>query len=78
MNPRVKEVKPINDDKLHLVFTDGSRKIFDATPYLDNGVFRELKDPKAFNTVKVFLGSIQWQGGQDLSPDTLFLESLPA
>jgi hypothetical protein len=42
---------------------------------LDKGIFRKLKDPRMFNTVKPVLGSIQWQGGQDFCPDTLFMDS---
>ena len=30
-----------------------------------------------FNSVKPFLGSVQWQNGQDFCPDTLYLESVP-
>ncbi len=29
-----------------------------------------------FNSVRPFLGSIQWKNGQDLCPDTLYLESI--
>jgi hypothetical protein len=28
-----------------------------------------------FNSVKPFLGSIQWQNGQDFCPDTFYLDS---
>ena len=45
----------------------------DANGKLD---IKELKDLKVFNSVKPVLGSIQWQGGQDFCPDTLYLESI--
>ena len=44
-------------------------------PYLDIGIFKELKEPGLYNSVKPFLGSIQWKNGQDLCPDALYLES---
>ena len=75
MNPRVKTVKPKPDYTLALTFTNGEVKIFDVKPYLNFGIFQELKDLSAFNTVKPCLGSVQWQGGQDFCPDTLYLES---
>jgi Protein of unknown function (DUF2442) len=78
MNPRVKQVKPNSDYTIILTFTNGEVKLFDMKPYLDKGIFRELKDISLFNSVKPFLGSIQWQNGQDLCPDTLYLESKPA
>ena len=75
MNPRVKEVKPNRDYTLTLTFTNGEMRVFDVKPYLDKGIFRELKEPNLFNTVKPFLGSIQWKNGQDFCPDMLYLES---
>ncbi|MBN1197707.1 MAG: DUF2442 domain-containing protein [Bacteroidales bacterium] len=58
-----------------MTFSNGEEKIFDVTPYLETGLFRELKDPTVFNSVHPFLGSIQWNNGLDLCPDTLYLES---
>ncbi|MBU2445095.1 MAG: DUF2442 domain-containing protein [Bacteroidetes bacterium] len=75
MNPRVKNVKPKDNYKLILTFTNGEVKIFDVKPYLGIGIFKELIDVNLFNSVKPFLGSIQWQNGQDLCPDTLYMES---
>ena len=77
MNPRVKKVSPGKDFTLILVFDNGEQRIFDVKPYLDKGVFRELKNPQFFNSVRPFLGSIQWKNGQDLCPDTLYLDSIP-
>jgi len=76
MNPRVKEVKPNSDYTLTLLFNNGEEKIFDMKPYLEIGVFKELKDMNVFYTAKPFLGSIQWKNGQDLCPDTLYLDSV--
>lgn len=77
MNPRVKGVKPIDDYKLRLTFTNGQIRVFDVKPYLSQGVFRELKNIDIFQSVKPVLGSIQWRNGQDFCPDTLYLESKP-
>jgi len=75
MYPRVKNVKAIDEYKLLLTFTNGEKKVFDVKPYLDKGFFKQLKDKNYFKNVKPFLGSIQWQNGQDFCPDTLYLES---
>lgn len=77
MNPRVEAVKPNSDYTLTLTFTNGEVKVFDVKPYLDKGIFKELKELNVFNSVKPFLGSIQWQNGQDFCPDTLYLDSIP-
>lgn len=77
MNPRVVEVKPNPDYSLTLRFTNGEVRRFDVRPYLDKGVFQELKDVRLFNSVRASLGSIEWLNGQDLCPDTLYLDSQP-
>ena len=76
MNLRVKDVKPNLDHTIILVFTNGEVRRFDVKPYLDKGIFRQLKDLKLFNSVRPFLGSIQWEGGQDFCPDTLYMDSV--
>lgn len=75
MNPRVKEVKTNPNYTLTLIFTNGEVKIFDVTPYLDKGIFKELKEMSLFRAVRPFLGSIQWPSGQDFCPDVLYLDS---
>lgn len=75
MNPRVKDVKPNVDYTLTLTFANNETRVFDMKPYLNIGIFKELKDFSLFNSVKPFLGSIQWKNGQDLCPDTLYMES---
>jgi Protein of unknown function (DUF2442) len=76
MNPRVKMVKPNPDYTITLVFTNGEVKRFDVKPYLNIGIFRELKNMSVFNSVKPLLGSVQWEHGQDFCPDTLYMDSI--
>ena len=76
MNPRVKNVVPNRDFTLNIEFTNGEIKVFDVKPFLNIGIFRELSDYSKLQSVKPMLGSIQWSGGQDLCPDTLYLESI--
>ncbi len=75
MNPRIKEVYPNDDYTLSILFDNNEKRIFDVKPYLDKGIFNQLKDRRIFNSVKPFLGSIQWVNGLDFCPDTLYLES---
>jgi len=75
MNPRVVSVKPKKNYILLITFNNGEVKCFDVKPYLGIGIFKELRDVSLFNSVRPFLGSIQWENGVDLCPDTLYLES---
>ena len=65
-----------NDFSLDLEFKDGSVKRFDAKPYLDYEVFRELKDLDYFKQVRIAFGTVQWPHDQDISPETLYLEGV--
>jgi hypothetical protein len=75
MNPRVKTVEALDDYKLKLLFTNGDTKVFDVAPYLEKGIFAELKDREYFQQVKVVSGAVEWPREQDFSYDTLFLLS---
>ena len=75
MNPRVIEVKVTNDYVLDLVFTNQEKKQFDVKPYLNFGMFTELKDYTMFRTAKVESGTVSWSNGLDICPDTLYIES---
>ena len=75
MYSAVKDVKVIENYKLILTFDDGSIKLFDMEPYLEKGIFRELKDENLFRTVKVSFDSIEWSNGADVDPETLYQDS---
>jgi Protein of unknown function (DUF2442) len=74
---KVTAVSANNDFSLDLRFDDGSVKRFDAKPYLDYEVFQELKDLCYFKQVAIAFGTVQWPHEQDISPETLYIESLP-
>ena len=76
MSPDVVDVKPETDYTLHLWFNNGEQGILDMKPYLDRGIFRALKDESMFNTVRPFIGTIQWANDADLCPDTVYLDSV--
>ena len=72
----VKEVKPIDNYKLILTFENNEVKIFDMIPYLDKGIFQELKDENLFKAVKVSFDSIEWPTEADIDPETLYEDSI--
>ena len=77
MNPYVKQVRPLEDYQLELIFENGEQRIFDVNPYLQRGVFVRLQNRATFQAVRVVAGSVEWPGELDLSYDTLYLESQP-
>ena len=77
LNPRVKAVRPQANYTLRLTFTNGEVRVFDVKPYLSKGIFRPLQNLGIFNSVRPFLGSVQWSNDADLCPDTLYEKSIP-
>jgi hypothetical protein len=63
--------------RLEIVFDNGERRVFDAKPYMQRGVFVRLQNPGVFRAARVVAGSVEWPGELDLSYDTLYLESQP-
>ncbi len=76
MNRHVKKVKPLENYCLMLWFENGEQKVFDLKPYLNIGVFKQLKNTSLFASARVVVGSVEWSNGIDLSYDTLYLEGL--
>lgn len=68
---KVVSVKPLPDYRLQVVLSDGRRGIYDMSPHLDIGVFKQLKDPAYFALAKIFISGIGWPGGQDIGPFTI-------
>lgn len=66
------KVTPLEDYKLELVFDDGKRKIKDIKPYLEKGIFKELKDNSFFKSVKIAYGAISWDGRIEMCADSLY------
>ena len=75
MNPRVKTVTLTDDYKLLLTFTNGECGIYDCSPLLDFGVFRELREEGYCQQVTVVDGTVAWPHDQDICPDTLYLDA---
>ncbi len=74
---RVTTVRALDDYQLELSFSTGETRIFDARPYLDKGIFAELKDVSYFRAVRLAFGSIAWPHEQDFGPESLYAESRP-
>ena len=75
MNPRVKFVIAGDDYTLDVTFSNGEVGLYDCTPLLDFGVFKELRDIRYFRQAFVSGGTVVWPHEQDICPDTLYEDS---
>jgi Protein of unknown function (DUF2442) len=73
----VKQVTPLTNFMLDIVFNNNERKIFDAKPYLNLGVFKQLKQDNLFMSAKVMNRTVTWCEGEiDIAPNTLYAEGI--
>ncbi len=77
MNPDVKMAQALPNYKLKIQFTNNELKEFDVSPFLDKGIFSELRDVEHFKKVRVAFGSVEWPNEQDFSKDTLYVLGTP-
>jgi hypothetical protein len=68
---KVIKVQHHKDHILLVELSDGSKGYFDVTPYLDKGIFTQLKDIHYLKLVKINFCGICWPAGQDFSADTI-------
>ena len=71
---KITKVVPQNNYILFVELSDGRSGYFDVKPYLEKGVFVELKDESYFKKVKAIFCGITWPNEQDLSADTIAYE----
>jgi hypothetical protein len=71
---KVVTAEPIEGYRLKVLLSNGKQGTFDVTPYLDRGVFLELKDREYFRSVKAAFGGVMWPHEQDFSAETIEFE----
>lgn len=71
---QVTEIKVLENYVLFIKLSDGNEGRFDVKPYLDKGIFTELKSRQYFHLVKITFGGIMWPNQQDFSVDTILHE----
>lgn len=71
MTPDVIDFEILPDYRIKVTLSNGEKGIFDVTPYLEKGIFTELKDYTYFKRARIEFGTIVWPNEQDFSPDTI-------
>lgn len=52
-------------------------RLFDVRPYLDKGVFSQLKDQALFARAFVAFDTVCWPNDLNFAPETLYVQSVP-
>jgi hypothetical protein len=79
MNPRITSVQALANFYLLLGFTNGETRIFNVSEYIKNiPALQRLGNPVYFVRAHVAHGTVAWSAEEDICPDTLYLDSVPA
>ncbi len=78
MIPDVIDFEILPDYRIKVTLSNGNKGIFDVKPYLDKGIFQELKDYNYFKRARIEFGTITWPNEQDFSPETIEIKMEPA
>ena len=74
--PRVLSVEIRPDYHLLLTFRNGEKRLFDVSELMNLPAYRTVKN--VFSSAHVEYGTVVWPGDIDISPETLYLKSVPA
>lgn len=74
--PKIKEVQVLEDYKLLLIYENGEHRIYDMKPNLQFEAFYKLKNIEVFKKVHAAGETIEWETGEDVSPESLYFHSI--
>ena len=76
ITPDVLEVKVLDNYLLKIVFATKEEKIFDMKNLIENNkIYFRLKGKDYFNKVKSRGDTVEWENGEDVSPECLYYDS---
>jgi hypothetical protein len=67
----VKSILYCDGYRFKTVLSNGTEGLFDIAPYLEKGIFTQLKNIEYCKQVKINFAGIFWPNGQDFSADTI-------
>jgi Protein of unknown function (DUF2442) len=72
---KITEAKAVDRFRVSLRFDDGASGIVDLSHLAGRGVFRAWQQEGVFEQLSISpVGALQWPGGLDLCPDSLYLQ----
>jgi hypothetical protein len=75
MTPKLIDVVSMANYEVLLTYENNEKRIFNLTPYLNTGLFSELKNEDVFQSVKISFDTIEWVNGIDIDPEELYKNS---
>jgi len=70
-------VEPLPEYKLLVTFKNNETRLLDMSPYLNKGIYSELRDINLCNSARVSFDTIEWANEADIDPEFVYMESKP-
>jgi hypothetical protein len=75
--PKLIYIKPLENFKLHLLFSNGEYRIFDCKDLFQYKIYEPLKDKEIFNKVYLTHGVPAWLDDTiDIAPEIIYDDSI--
>ena len=76
MTPGIDSVKALPDYKILIEYQNSEKRIFDMSPLLGKGIFKDLEKDAFFSSVRISFDTVAWPNGADIDPETLYTKSI--
>lgn len=74
--PRIKEVKPLDNFCIEILYVTGEKKIYNTQKILVHEFYNNLKNIEYFKLVKSAQTTVEWPNGEDIDPNDLYENSI--
>ena len=76
LSPDAVDVSIGDDHCLHVVFSNGEKRVFDLEPLLDRKCYARLRDKSFLAKVFIQNGCVTWPDEIDIDPEWLYEDSI--
>lgn len=73
---KIENMKILDKLCMLVTFSNGEKRIFDASKLLQYPIYKQLEDYEVFKSARLQNGIIVWNNGEiDISPETVYINS---
>lgn len=76
LTPIIKNVEVLENYELLITYENGEKRKYDMKPNFKYEAFKKLKEYKLFEKVHAAGETIEWETGEDISPESLYINSV--
>lgn len=78
ITPDIIQVRALNKYHIYIKFVTGEERIYDMSEHIIKmDYYRKLRNIQYFKKVQPRGDTIEWENGEDVSPENLYYKSIP-